>query len=335
MRSPGSIGFVSGSERKEDLTHLRALLEDEGVAIEPDSDLALAEEIIDQIAEMEMGGVPFLNTAENRRSYRTTAVIAWIAEQIRTASNYPLEFRALREHIKLLAKARKYINFNKGFPQFPADREVNDKLFELQVALGLFPFATDLNLESPQKSGMGLNPDILFTMQDFDPARWGIACKNLRTINQRHFRDQVAAGIEQIQASGVKRGVVFVNLTNVIDHAFFFSVPSDSPETGVLCKAWPPRRSLTEALSRHVSDLLGLQGNDSQAAFTWIRDGYSPYKIQLVMLCSAIAPIILSGKGVVALSNLVLYGDQRTVDGTYQRFFGLYGRISGAPPIVS
>lgn len=97
----------------------------------------------------------------------------------------------------------------------------SDKVFELLVALCLLPGLLDL---APDR-GRGDNPDLLF---QFEGRRWGVACKRLYSTQPARFRDTVSNAIQQIERSDAERGLVFVSLTNVINHDNFYSLRDDS-----------------------------------------------------------------------------------------------------------
>jgi hypothetical protein len=90
-----------------------------------------------------------------------------------------------------------------------------DKAFELLSGTSLLPVVSALETDR----GDGANPDLLVR---FRWKRWGIACKRLHTTSSARFRDPVSKGIQQIERSEAERGLVFVHLTDLLDHDLFF-----------------------------------------------------------------------------------------------------------------
>jgi hypothetical protein len=96
----------------------------------------------------------------------------------------------------------------------PAEKDVNNKVFELFMATVLFRICSDLAFDSPGKS-TGKNPDAI---GKFKGKRWGIACKVSHTENPLTFLERVRDGVEQIEKADVDRGVIIVSLKNLVPH---------------------------------------------------------------------------------------------------------------------
>ena len=94
-------------------------------------------------------------------------------------------------------------------------------MFELLVALCLLSEISGLELDR----GRGDNPDLLFRYRD---RTWGLACKRLYSSQPARFRDTVRKAIAQIENSTAETGLVFVSLTNVLDHEAFYVMDGDA-----------------------------------------------------------------------------------------------------------
>lgn len=99
-------------------------------------------------------------------------------------------------------------------PSTAGDQDA-DKLFELLVGTCLLPVVSSLETDR----GDGRNPDLLVRHRW---RRWGIACKRLHTPSSTRFRDTVTKGIQQIEVSSAEKGLVFVHLTDLLNHDLFF-----------------------------------------------------------------------------------------------------------------
>jgi hypothetical protein len=193
------------------------------------------------------------SNVDNRQEFRKALSLEWFAERIAIARGHP-DFASIVPHISLLGQTENYAHCAPS-GQFQVWDAVSDKLFELQVALNVYPWGSNIRLDHPVKSSGGANPDILF---EFDNTTWGVACKNLRSTSPRQFRENVLQGIAQIERSPADLGLVFVNTREVVDHDLFFELKRD-PETDLLmCCVWPDPRVASDHLARVVSDQLGL-----------------------------------------------------------------------------
>lgn len=91
--------------------------------------------------------------------------------------------------------------------------EGNNKLFELYIALLCMAFSDNVDLDDP-KNSKGDNPDIIF---DYKNEKWAIACKALHSNKEMTLYDTIAKGTEQINRSAATKGIVAVNLKNIIN----------------------------------------------------------------------------------------------------------------------
>ncbi|HEY3856746.1 MAG TPA: hypothetical protein VGO67_20360 [Verrucomicrobiae bacterium] len=96
------------------------------------------------------------------------------------------------------------------------EKDANNKVFELLVAGVLFRILSNIRLEKPKQAKRDKrNPDVI---GEFRGRRWGFACKTSHSNNPKSFLDRVREGVAQIEAADVERGVVIVNLKNLIPH---------------------------------------------------------------------------------------------------------------------
>lgn len=90
----------------------------------------------------------------------------------------------------------------------------NNKLFELYIALLCMGFSDNVDLDDP-KNSKGDNPDIIF---DYKGEKWAIACKAMHSDKEKTLYDTLVKGTDQINRSTATKGIVAVNLKNIIDH---------------------------------------------------------------------------------------------------------------------
>lgn len=88
----------------------------------------------------------------------------------------------------------------------------NNKLFELYIALLCMGFSDNVDLDDP-KNSKGDNPDIIF---DYKGEKWAIACKAMHSDKEKTLYDTIVKGTDQINRSIAVKGIVAVNLKNII-----------------------------------------------------------------------------------------------------------------------
>ncbi len=94
------------------------------------------------------------------------------------------------------------------------DADAN-KIFELYTALLLLPISQTIELEDPDASANGTNPDVI---AEISGTRWAFACKVMHTDSPKTFLERVEEGVEQIQNCRCDKGLVIVSLKNLIPH---------------------------------------------------------------------------------------------------------------------
>jgi hypothetical protein len=117
--------------------------------------------------------------------------------------------------------------------------QVSPKLFELLIALGAMQIGSNLELDDPDLSAGGENPDVLVTV---DEVRYGLACKALFGASTASLIQNLNKGIDQIEKSPADTGFVIVNVKDLIKHEICWPSPEevDFPEgSEVDSVAWP------------------------------------------------------------------------------------------------
>jgi hypothetical protein len=106
----------------------------------------------------------------------------------------------------------------KGAVRMNAPSQVTDeaanKNSELYVGCLAIGAGLSIELEDPDKSANGKNPDVLLT---FEGSAWSVAVKASHSSSAPTIFGNIKKGVEQIERSGAN-GVVFVNVKNIIDH---------------------------------------------------------------------------------------------------------------------
>jgi len=123
-------------------------------------------------------------------------------------------FEALMPHLKLLQSST--VDPSQNAPTALTD-QANHKLFELLIAAACAPFAEDLLVEPPD-ANTSKTPDVTVAAKR---RRWGIACKVLQTDSTARYRDNVLKGIRQIDRCDVDRGIVMINVKNLVPFETF------------------------------------------------------------------------------------------------------------------
>ncbi len=231
---------------KTALFRLEAILKQHNIALTKDSLLEAAGYATLRIVERETDP----STDVRLQALRLVGV-AELGHQLHRNKSSP-HFHKLLPHLSLLSeKTAAAIQVGESSP---IDQETN-KIFELLVACWLLPLATDIDLDDPEKSAGGTNPDIIATIAG---VRWGIACKVLHSRNPKQLLSTVEKGVSQVIAADVDRGVVIVNMKNRLDMNDYwpFTKPeeasSPNPEFQCFVDENTPFKMLREQLSGFV-----------------------------------------------------------------------------------
>jgi hypothetical protein len=128
------------------------------------------------------------------------------------------DFAGLVPHLRLMNAS---FAQNEGFIAQERLRDKNNKIFELLIALVCMDVGTNVQIDHPERSSNGTNPDVLVTI---DGRRWGFACKTLGSRSALTHFDNLAKGLRQINASSAEVGCVVFNLKNLVPHDLIWPV---------------------------------------------------------------------------------------------------------------
>lgn len=98
------------------------------------------------------------------------------------------------------------------------ERRKSNILCELILAIALIRIgAKILRISVPNKTEKKKNVDVI---AEIDERKWGFECKTPSNdqLNPKSYIDLVGTGVEQIDSSDLDKGIVFLNLRNVIRH---------------------------------------------------------------------------------------------------------------------
>lgn len=157
-----------------------------------------------------LAGAGVRGWAGSVRELREAIGILNLVQLVLRHSNHPA-FPQLLPHLVLL---------NEGQPAQTSKSLVTDdasnKIFELRLALACLDVGRDFDVEDPNASAGGANPDVLCTMPD--GRRWGLACKVLHSDNPLTLGDRFLDGVDQIERSPAELGIVVVSMKNLLPH---------------------------------------------------------------------------------------------------------------------
>jgi hypothetical protein len=151
-----------------------------------------------------------------RDRWRQAFSLVEIARKILNAQSHP-DFEELLQHLGLLVGTADVSQFSMiPVSASPSEKDTNNKVFELLVAAILFRMLSKVQLDKIRPSKRDRrNPDVI---GEFHGKRWGFACKTCHAKNPKSFVERVEEGIDQIEKANVERGIVVVNLKNLIPH---------------------------------------------------------------------------------------------------------------------
>lgn len=145
-----------------------------------------------------------------REEWRKAIGLNDIIRKILLTKNCP-DFHKLWPHITLLLGDSSIVQNIWS----PKDDEISNKLFELYMALASIRIGSNLEIDHPKRSSMGDNPDITFNI---DGRKWAFACKTLHSDKIKTLTNRIDDGLSQIDRSNADKGVVILNLKNMIEH---------------------------------------------------------------------------------------------------------------------
>jgi hypothetical protein len=161
-------------------------------------------------------------------------------------------------------------------------------VFELYVALLVLPICTRIDLDDPNASSGGKNPD---NIAEINGVSWTFACKAMHSPLAKSLLDRVRDGIKQIEATNATKGIVVISLKNVLPHDQLWPVVRE-PETGdYIYFPYPDCSSVKQRLqsecNRYQTELLELLGGPE--GFHNVFKGSRAYPAVLVHLCTVVS----------------------------------------------
>jgi hypothetical protein len=128
-------------------------------------------------------------------------------------ARYAPEFVRFDEHLKLIAKGKLKTTLSQTTENDPTD-DTARKLAELYVACLAVHCGEDIRLDHPTNA-KGDNPDILLSYRDIS---WALAIKTPSSRQGQTLFENIQKAGEQIERSAAEKGLVVLNVKNVIDH---------------------------------------------------------------------------------------------------------------------
>ncbi len=170
--------------------------------------------------------VPYDTMHDHRIEWRKAVALGDMLRKVLRAKDHP-RFDQLWPHILLLL-GNANIALNVWNPKDGQEGQDANKIFELYMALVLAPLCKELEVEDPNITAHGKNPDVIAPL---DGARWAFACKVMHTDSAETFLQNVRKGVDQIQKSNAEKGVVVISLKNQLPHDEFWL--SGRPQTSL------------------------------------------------------------------------------------------------------
>ena len=179
-----------------------------------------------------------------REKWRRGFFLADIARKALRAEAHA-GFKNLLLHLELLLEPSNFSQFSAiEASASPKEKEINNKVFELFVAVILFQICSNLRFDNPNNSKAG-NPDAI---GEYKKKNWGFACKVSHSENPLTFLDRVREGVEQIEKADVDHGLVIVNLKNLIPHDIIWPARRDKESGNWTYEAFPFRDGPAEMI---------------------------------------------------------------------------------------
>jgi hypothetical protein len=150
--------------------------------------------------------------ANENEIIRSAAGVHDFAAKVLAARNTP-EFGQFEEHLKLIATGK----LRTTLSQVTANDATDDaarKLVELYVASLAVHCGEDIRLDHPTNA-KGDNPDILLSYLD---KTWALAIKTPSSRHGQTLFENIKKAGEQIERSAADKGLVVLNVKNIIDH---------------------------------------------------------------------------------------------------------------------
>jgi hypothetical protein len=205
------VTFVSFSDANALASEFLALIEERGIS--PAMGGKLEDEFLSiaQLLEVVKNPEQAAGLANERSSGPPRAYMT--SQQSSLAAHKTGEFSQFDEHIKLIATG----NLKTTLSQIGGNDPIDDtarKLVELYVACLAVHCGADIRLDHPANS-KGDNPDILLSYGD---EIWALAIKTPSSQQGQTLFENIQKAGGQIERSSANRGLVVLNVKNIIDH---------------------------------------------------------------------------------------------------------------------
>ncbi len=215
-------------ENQKAVLDFEKLLQQYNMGIPPNSPLEEASISILEMLEIRKKKEIHNLKVDCRERWRQAFFLADVARKAVRAQAHA-DFSKLLSHLHLLLEPTNFSQFSAvDVTTTPKQKDTNNKIFELYVAVILFSILSDLQFDNPQAS-QGGNPDIIGKSRG---KKWGFACKVSHSENPLAFLAQVRKGIDQIEKADVDHGLIVVNLKNLIPHDIIWPAIQDK-KTGI------------------------------------------------------------------------------------------------------
>lgn len=202
--------FVSYGHFDAEIAKLNNFLAALGIDVNPDSDLgqqtyAAFHALYFSVFANER---PAMSTWDQAKAGGALAGLGDLAAKInRAAASGPRD--ALKPHLKKMVTGAVRMNDVSSVTDEAANK--NSELYVGCLALGA---GMSVDLEDPEASAGGKNPDVLLTFED---AQWAIAVKASHSAKAATIFGNIEKAVSQIERSG-RNGIVFINIKNVLAH---------------------------------------------------------------------------------------------------------------------
>lgn len=229
-------------------------------------------------------GLGFSGTADEVRPEFTAAVAAHdLAAKVLEVSANP-NFGRLLPHLKMLNEGTIHLT-----EEPPANADTYNKLIELYWSCLCLSLGCDVDLDHPLHS-TGSNPDVVILDEAGEAAR-AYAFKTIRSPHTQSVYDHISKGIEQIERSPAREGIIALHLTPRISRAGFWPMGGYYQDWQPV--AWQIASELRKAVAAVVED------NGQPAINTLFSGRKAVGQILCVAFCPIVAKHPVSGRAVV------------------------------------
>ncbi len=143
---------------------------------------------------------------------RNAAGVHDFAAKLLAARNTP-EFAEFNEHVRLIATGKLKTTLSQIAENDPTD-DTARKLVELYLGCLAVHCGEDIRLDHPTHA-RGDNPDILLSYRN---RTWALAIKTPSSRHGQTLFENIEKAGQQIERSGADKGLIILNVKNIIDH---------------------------------------------------------------------------------------------------------------------